>query len=440
MILRGRPGLAAQQHRGCSHDKPAVLVGQPATARRQRIVARSNTASEPTSTQQPVQPSSSERINPGVTTFDDDLQHQLEFYDWKWGSKISYVRAGRTGPPLLLVHGFGVGAYHFDRNIPELARNHKVYAIDLLGQGQSWPTQVQCQASGPLCYSADTWTEQLFHFIEEKIGQPVYIAGNSLGGFLACNLAAKHPDAVKGLVLLNATPFWSSRPPAGQEGLLWKLLPSTVPVPKVVKATIERYWWDKIRNPETIRGLLQLVYARPSTIDDSLLERIVQATQHPEALDAFTSIVLAPKTQLSFDEMLAAVSCPVCLAYGRDDPWVVPLWGQRLKRTLPQAQYLELAPAGHCPHHEAPTAINSIIGSWVSAVEAGRHQELELTQVGAATSYEEADGQVVTVSCLEGAPRNVFEKWDNAKWQLNKAWQQALQRAAGTRSSGATSA
>jgi pimeloyl-ACP methyl ester carboxylesterase len=56
-----------------------------------------------------------------------------------------------------------------------------VYAIDLLGQGQSWPTQVQCQQSGPLCYSADTWTEQLFHFIEEKIGQPVYIAGNSLG-------------------------------------------------------------------------------------------------------------------------------------------------------------------------------------------------------------------------------------------------------------------
>jgi hypothetical protein len=46
--------------------------------------------------------------------------------DWKWGSKISYVRAGRTGPPLLLVHGFGVGAYHFFRNIPELARNHKV--------------------------------------------------------------------------------------------------------------------------------------------------------------------------------------------------------------------------------------------------------------------------------------------------------------------------
>jgi pimeloyl-ACP methyl ester carboxylesterase len=44
---------------------------------------------------------------------------------------------------------------------------------------------------------------------------------------------------------------------------------------------------------------------------------------------------------------------------GRDDPWVVPIWGQRLKRRLPEAQYLELAPAGHCPHHEAPTGEQS---------------------------------------------------------------------------------
>lgn len=38
------------------------------------------------------------------------------------------------------------------------------------------------------------------------------------------NLAAKHPEAIKGLILLNATPFWSQRPPEGQETLLWQLL------------------------------------------------------------------------------------------------------------------------------------------------------------------------------------------------------------------------
>jgi hypothetical protein len=48
---------------------------------------------------------------------------------------------------------------------------------------------------------------------------------------------------------------------------------------------------------------------------------------------------------------------------------------------MPSATYLELAPAGHCPHHEAPTAINSIITTWVAAVEQGQHTQHDLLQV-----------------------------------------------------------
>lgn len=49
------------------------------------------------------------------------------------------------------------------------------------------------------------------------------------------NLAAKHPEVIKGLILLNATPFWSQRPPAGQESLLWQVLnvDSALPVKHV---------------------------------------------------------------------------------------------------------------------------------------------------------------------------------------------------------------
>jgi pimeloyl-ACP methyl ester carboxylesterase len=39
---------------------------------------------------------------------------------------------------------------------------------------------------------------------------------------------------------------------------------------------------------------------------------------------------------------------------------VVPLWGQRLKRALPTATYLEAAPVGHCPQHEAPNAVAEV--------------------------------------------------------------------------------
>lgn len=81
--------------------------------------------------------------------------------------------------------------------------------------------------------------------------------------------------------------------------------------------------------------------------------------------------------------MPPCLSLPGPVHSGRDDPWVTRAWGHRLKRQLPAAQYLELAPAGHCPHHEAPTAVNNIIQTWVEAVEAGTYTEHELLQVGA---------------------------------------------------------
>ncbi len=53
------------------------------------------------------------------------------------GRPRRYLRAGTQGPALLLVHGFGVAAWHYERNLPGLAQHFQVYAIDLLGQGEA---------------------------------------------------------------------------------------------------------------------------------------------------------------------------------------------------------------------------------------------------------------------------------------------------------------
>ncbi|CAL5405905.1 unnamed protein product [Camellia sinensis] len=45
---------------------------------------------------------------------------------------------------------------------------------------------------------------------------------------------------------------------------------------------------------------------------------------------------------------------PICLMYGKEDPWVKPVWGLQVKRRLPEAPYYEISPAGHCPHDEVP--------------------------------------------------------------------------------------
>ncbi|EFJ51045.1 hypothetical protein VOLCADRAFT_79935 [Volvox carteri f. nagariensis] len=351
-----------------------------------------------------------------------------------------------------MVHGFGVAGWHFHRNWEDLRRDHRVWAVDLLGQGEaerralrpvgrhgrrpvksicrSWPRHPVPTSAG-LYYSVDTWTRQLEDFLEQCVGEPVYVAGNSLGGYLAVMLAARRPDLVRGLVLLNATPFWAFRPPRGSaaaRGPIWSALADgSVPVPESLKRVIERYWWDKLRAPTTISAMLRLVYADKSGPDPPLVARIVEATEHPGALDAFTSIVLSPKAELSFDELVDRLHCPVLLLYGKEDPWVRPLWGQRLKRRLPTATYLELSPAGHCPHHEAPAAVNKALRAWVAAQERARTQGVAEegptgTGIGLAVeeSWEvvEADGRVVRVSHIDGRPRGVMEWLDLAVWSV----------------------
>ncbi len=51
-------------------------------------------------------------------------------------NRIRYFQAGTKGPPLLLLHGFGVGAFHYERNIEALSKSCCVFAVDVLGQGE----------------------------------------------------------------------------------------------------------------------------------------------------------------------------------------------------------------------------------------------------------------------------------------------------------------
>ena len=98
--------------------------------------------------------------------------------------------AGDSGPPIVLVHGFGASAYHWRYNIIELAKKHRVFAVDLLGFGWSDKALVD--------YSQTVWSDQIADFIKEVVDDgPVVLAGNSLGGYNSLATAARFPELVK---------------------------------------------------------------------------------------------------------------------------------------------------------------------------------------------------------------------------------------------------
>lgn len=288
-------------------------------------------------------------------------------YIWKHDLKVSYLRQGEHGKPaLLLLPGFGAGIFHFNRNIPALAKDFEVFSMDLLGQGNSWPLSNH-DSEYKICYSAENWRDQIIYFIEKIVKKPVHVAGNSLGGYLAICLASSKPDLVKSVVLMDATPFWSFLPARNSQSVLAMLCTrymwnAVLPAPPQI-LRFGTFYFNNLRKEATVKSMLDLVYANKEAADKHLVRDIVESASNPLGQEVFTSILFSPKYPLSFTDMLRNLpeTLPVLMLYGREDPWVTPAWAQLAKRARPNALYMELSPCGHCPHHEAPHTVNRLL-------------------------------------------------------------------------------
>ncbi|XLU21763.1 hypothetical protein S245_057829, partial [Arachis hypogaea] len=116
-----------------------------------------------------------------------------------------------------------------------------------------------------LVYSADLWQDQVRYFIEEVIWEPVYVVGNSLGGY--------------GVTLLNAKPFWGFLPNPIKNPA--KLFPwaGTFSLPSSIRRFTELV--ENISDPASIAQVLNQVYADHSTNVDNMFSRIIETTKAP---------------------------------------------------------------------------------------------------------------------------------------------------------------
>ena len=77
-------------------------------------------------------------------------------------------------------------------------------------------------------------------------------------------------------------------------------------------------------------------------------------------------------------------------------------------RRLPKSTaYYELTPAGHCPHHERPEAVNALMEGWLAARVRGDPEPL--SEYGDAREWALRGGGVLRAERTDGSPRNPFE-------------------------------
>lgn len=295
-------------------------------------------------------------------------------YEWN-GMKCAYRAKGDAGTPVVLVHGFGVSSYQYRDTIDALAKTNRVYALDLLGFGLSDQPDVP--------YEMEFWRDQVSHFIDDVVKAPAVVVGNSIGSLAALHVAAKAPERVAGVVLLNCAGGMNNkvkRLPGDFDGFGWQYK-AVVPVFSVVLAIIDfvlrfdavaKPVFDGVRGEENVRGALRGVYKDPTRVDDALVASICDAAERPGAFRAFVRILTGPPGPRP-EELMDDVRCPVLILWGDEDgitPLDFPL-GQyfvNLPETRARTTLKVFEGEGHCLQDDNPSAVSPVIGEWVNAL------------------------------------------------------------------------
>ncbi|KAH8082119.1 hypothetical protein JL720_8646 [Aureococcus anophagefferens] len=148
--------------------------------------------------------------------------------------------------------------------------------------------------------------------------------------------------------------------------------------------------------PAVVRSLLSEVYATKDACDEALAAQICDAASHPVGPDAFASILFSGRSRLEFADALEALAgqrdLRLALIYGKEDPWIQPVWGQRAARRLARAG---------AAFDYVDAALGHLLGAWT-----GEASPPPLP----AEPVVERDGRRVSVAACDGEPRGLVER------------------------------
>ncbi|MBU6228787.1 MAG: alpha/beta fold hydrolase [Cyanobacteria bacterium REEB459] len=283
---------------------------------------------------------------------------------WTWqGHRITYTVEG-SGQPILLIHGFGASLGHWRKNITPLAQaGYRVYALDLLGFGDS--------DQPAMAYSLELWQTLLYDFWSQFIQAPTVYIGNSIGGLLTLMMLADHPGTARAGAVLNCAGGLNHRPDELQAPLSWVMAAFT----QLVSSNwVGPILFNQVRRKGNIRNSLRQVYCNQAAITPELVDMIYTPASRSTAQKVFASIITAPAGPRP-GELLPAIAHPLLVLWGEKDPWT-PIQGAEIYRKLSQdpdrsapVTFHSIAETGHCPHDERPEVVNPLLLGWLQELD-----------------------------------------------------------------------
>jgi pimeloyl-ACP methyl ester carboxylesterase len=252
---------------------------------------------------------------------------------------LAYTRSG-AGAPLVLLHGIGSSRRAWDPVVPALAGHFDVIAIDLPGFGDSGPLPARAEA-GPAALAA-----VVAGFLDDLGITAPHVAGNSLGGWVALELAGIRP--VASLTLLSPAGLWRGSNPLYNRASLW----STRWLTKHATGPLSR-----LVNYRLGRALvLGQTHGRPFRISPGYARTAIRAMGTCPGFDA---TMKASATGYRAGPLIEA---PVTVAFGSRDH-LLRRRSRQLGELPPGTRLAPLPHCGHVPLADDPAAVAALIAT-----------------------------------------------------------------------------
>lgn len=252
--------------------------------------------------------------------------------------KLAYQSSG-SGDPIVLIHGLGSAATAWKPIIPKLESKFRVLTIDLPGHGSAdW---IDHKSLEP-----EVLARLVIEMLEEKRIKEFHLVGNSLGGWVALEMAALKPHCIKSLVGLAPAGLWHN--------------PAT---------TRPRYAFSKVM-ADTFKGVA------PSLLKVGVVRKIGFEPFSPKwreldleiCVDAVVALGNCHGYYHTWDAMLhhkfdkqIPSSVPTTIIFG-DSDWTLPVENSQERSLAPaHCKWLVLPKCGHAPMWDCPDEVISEI-------------------------------------------------------------------------------
>ena len=272
---------------------------------------------------------------------DIDWQEHLRFVRVA-GRRVNLVELGR-GPALLFVHGIGGCWQNWLENLPEFARDHRVVAVDLPGFGAS-----QMPAAG-VCVSG--YADCLEAVCEDLAIDAATVVGNSLGGFVAAELAITRPALVERLVLVSAAGLHIADLPLKRA---FDVLARAQPVYGIFGRWIAANATPLARRARLRRMMLSYLATHPDQVPWPIVAEQVAGAGRPAFLPALRAI-----TRYPLRDRLVQIACPTLIVWGERDHLVPLSDAAEFERLIDGARKVVYPDPGHVPMLERPVRFNA---------------------------------------------------------------------------------